>query len=180
QGVIHRDVKPSNLMLSPQGRLSLNDFGLARMLEQPGVSMTGEFVGSPTFMSPEQAMAGRVPVDHRTDVYSLGATLYELLTLHPPYDRAETHAILADVIARDPRTFRQLNLRLPRDLETITFKALEKDPERRYRSARELGDDLRRFLNYEAIQARPPGAVVRALRWARRQRRNLVIGAAAV
>ena len=83
-GVIHRDIKPSNLLLSPEGRLSVNDFGLARMLEQPGMTMTGEFVGTPAYMSPEQITAGRMPLDHRTDIYSLGATLYELMTLQPP------------------------------------------------------------------------------------------------
>ena len=81
EGVIHRDIKPSNLLLSADGRLSLNDFGLARILEQPGMTMSGEFVGSPLYMSPEQITAGRAPLDHRTDIYSLGATLYELLTL---------------------------------------------------------------------------------------------------
>jgi eukaryotic-like serine/threonine-protein kinase len=85
QGVIHRDVKPGNLLLSPDGRLSLNDFGLARMLEQPGMTITGEFVGTPMYMAPEQIAAGRVPIDHRADVYSLGATLYEMLTLRPPF-----------------------------------------------------------------------------------------------
>ncbi len=80
-GVIHRDIKPSNLLLAPDGRLSVNDFGLARMLEQPGMTMSGEFVGSPLYMSPEQITAGRVTIDHRTDIYSLGATLYELLVL---------------------------------------------------------------------------------------------------
>ena len=84
-GVIHRDIKPSNLLLSSSGRLSINDFGLARMLEQPGMTMTGEFVGTPAYMSPEQVTAGRIQLDHRTDIYSLGATLYELLTLEPPF-----------------------------------------------------------------------------------------------
>jgi serine/threonine protein kinase len=84
-GVTHRDIKPSNLMLSSDGRLSVTDFGLARMLEQPGMTITGEFVGTPAYMSPEQVSAGRIPVDHRSDIYSLGATLYELLTLRPPF-----------------------------------------------------------------------------------------------
>jgi eukaryotic-like serine/threonine-protein kinase len=84
QGVTHRDIKPSNLLLSTDGRLSVTDFGLARMLEQPGMTVTGEFVGTPAYMSPEQITAGRIPLDHRTDIYSLGATLYELLTLSPP------------------------------------------------------------------------------------------------
>src|SRR6185369_2478734 len=85
QGVIHRDLKPSNLLLAPDGRLSVNDFGLARVLEQPGMTLSGEFVGTPAYMSPEQISAGRTDLDHRTDVYSLGATLYELLTLERPF-----------------------------------------------------------------------------------------------
>src|SRR6516165_689558 len=95
QGVIHRDIKPSNLLLSPDGRLSVNDFGLARMLEEPGMTMTGEFVGTPAYMSPEQITAGRVPIDHRTDIYSLGATLYELLALQPPFSGERRDQLLA-------------------------------------------------------------------------------------
>src|SRR5262249_20295821 len=98
QGVIHRDIKPSNLLLSPGGRLSLNDFGLARLLEQPGMTVTGECVGTPLYMSPEQIAAGRAPLDHRTDIYSLGAPRYEVLTLRPPFP--------ADRPARGPATGR--------------------------------------------------------------------------
>src|SRR4051794_17036432 len=115
QGVIHRDVKPSNLLLSGQGRLSLNDFGLARMLEQPGVTMTGEFVGSPAYMSPEQIMAGRVPVDERTDIYSLGATLYELLTLQQPFSGERRDQLLAQILHKDPRRPRKVDRRVPLD-----------------------------------------------------------------
>src|SRR5262245_43058305 len=102
QGVIHRDVKPANLLLSPEGRLSLNDFGLARLLEQPGMTVSGEFVGTPAYMSPEQVAAGRVPLDQRTDVYSLGATLYELLTLRPPFTGPGRDQLLAQIIHKDP------------------------------------------------------------------------------
>src|SRR5262249_47399332 len=95
QGVIHRDLKPSNLLLSPAGRLSVNEFGLARLLEQPGMTLTGEFVGTPQYMSPEQITAGRAPLDHRTDIYSLGATLYELLTLQPAFPGERRDQVIA-------------------------------------------------------------------------------------
>ena len=118
-GVIHRDMKPSNLMLAPDGRVSINDFGLARMLEQPGMTMTGEFMGSPLYMSPEQMMAGRMPLDHRTDIYSLGATLYELLTLQPPFPGETRERIIAQIMTKEPVSLRKVNKRVPLDLETI-------------------------------------------------------------
>ena len=98
QGIIHRDIKPSNLLLSPAGRLSLNDFGLARMLEQPGMTLSGEFVGTPAYMSPEQIAVGRLALDHRTDIYSLGATLYELLTLEPPLRASRRDQVLTQIV----------------------------------------------------------------------------------
>src|SRR5262249_46342517 len=127
QGVLHRDVKPSNLLLSADGRLSVNDFGLARLLEQPGVTVTGEFIGTPAYMSPEQVAAGAA-IDHRSDVYSLGATLYELLTLRPPFAGDRIEQVLARVAQEEPAAPRRLNPAVPRDLETICLKALEKDP----------------------------------------------------
>ena len=133
-GVIHRDVKPSNLLLSPDGRLSLNDFGLARVLEQPGMTITGEFVGTPAYMSPEQITAGRVPVDHRTDVYSLGATLYELLT-RPPFRARRATRCSPRSSRRSPCRRSGSTAKVPVDLETICLKALEKDPDRRYPTA---------------------------------------------
>src|SRR5207248_5522132 len=98
EGIVHRDIKPSNLLLSPTGRLSVNDFGLARILEQPGMTMTGEFVGTPAYMSPEQITAGRTPLDHRTDIYSLAATLYEVLTFRPPFAGERRDQVLAQII----------------------------------------------------------------------------------
>ena len=106
--------------------------------------MTGEFVGTPAYMSPEQITAGRVPVDHRTDVYALGATLYELLTLRPPFTGASRDQLLAQIIQKEPPRPRKLNPKVPLDLETICLKCLEKDPDRRYPTAGELADDLRR------------------------------------
>jgi tetratricopeptide (TPR) repeat protein len=168
QNVIHRDVKPSNLLLSATGRLSVTDFGLARMLELPGVTVTGEFVGTPAYMSPEQVTAGRIPLDHRTDVYSLGATLYELLTLHRPFAGDHRDQVLAQVVQKDPVAPRTHNPKVPVDLETICLKCLEKDPDRRYRTAKDLGDDLRRYLNRFAIVARRVGPLGRVAKWVRR------------
>jgi tetratricopeptide (TPR) repeat protein len=167
-GVLHRDIKPSNLLLSPDGRLSVNDFGLARVLEQPGVTMTGEFVGTPAYTSPEQVAGGRIPVDHRTDVYSLGATLYELLTLRPPFVADRRDQLLAMVVQKDPVPPRRVNPKVPVDLETVCLKAMEKDPDRRYQSARDLADDLRRYVNRFAIRARRAGPVTKLRKWAKR------------
>jgi tetratricopeptide (TPR) repeat protein len=168
EGVIHRDIKPSNLLLSPAGRLSVNDFGLARVLEQPGLTTTGEFVGTPLYMSPEQITAGRAPLDHRTDIYSLGATLYELLTLQPPFTGERRDQVIAQIIHKEPAPPRQVNKRVPRDLETICLKAMDKDPDRRYQTGKDLADDLRRYVNRFAIAARRAGTLTRAKKWVKR------------
>jgi serine/threonine protein kinase len=177
EGVIHRDIKPSNLLLSPAGRLSVNDFGLARVLEQPGVTLTGEFVGTPAYMSPEQVTAGRVPLDHRTDIYSLGATLYELLTLRPPFCGPQRDQLLAQIVQKEPTPPRKVNKRVPADLETICLKAMEKDPDRRYQTAGALAEDLRRYVDRFAITARRAGPLARLRKWANR---NPVVAAAGV
>src|SRR5439155_7866541 len=169
QGVIHRDIKPSNLLLSSAGRLSINDFGLARMLEQPGMTMSGEFVGTPAYMSPEQITAGRTPLDHRTDIYSLGATLYELLTLQPPFTGRQRDQVLAQIVQKEPKAPRKLNKKVPVDLETICLKALEKDPDRRYQTAGAMAEDLRRYVNRFAISARRAGPVQRLVKWVKRR-----------
>jgi serine/threonine protein kinase len=168
QGVIHRDIKPSNLLLSTAGRLSVNDFGLARMLEQPGMTVTGEIVGTPLYMSPEQIAAGRVPLDHRTDVYSLGATLYELLTLQPPFEAERRDQLLAQIIQKEPRPPRKVNSKVPVDLETICLKAMDKDPDRRYQTTGQMAEDLRRYVNRFAILARRASTVARLRKWVKR------------
>ena len=168
-GVIHRDVKPSNLLLAPDGRLTVTDFGLARVLEAPGLTMTGEFVGTPAYMSPEQVTAGRTPLDERTDIYSLGATLYELLTLRPPFTGPGRDQVLAQIIHKDPVPPRRVNRKVPVDLETICLTAMDKDPDRRYQSAGQMADDLRRYLNRFSIAARRTGPVGRLRKWARRR-----------
>jgi hypothetical protein len=169
QGVVHRDIKPANLLLSSDGRLSLNDFGLARMLEEPGMTMTGEFVGTPAYMSPEQITAGRAPLDHRTDIYSLGATLYEMLSLQLPFTGERRDQVIAQIIHKEPRPPRKLNKKVPVDLETICLKAMDKDPDRRYQSAGAFAEDLRRYVNRFAIAARRAGPVTRAVKWIRRR-----------
>jgi serine/threonine protein kinase len=178
QGVIHRDIKPGNLLVSSDGRLSLNDFGLARILEQPGMTTTGEFVGTPLYMAPEQIAAGRVPVDHRADVYSLGATLYEMLTLQPPFRGERRDQVIAQVLHKEPPAPRRINAKIPVDLETICLKAMDKDPDRRYQSAGQMAEDLRRYVNRFAISARRAGPVTRLRKWVRRNPALSVAGLA--
>jgi dienelactone hydrolase len=160
-GIIHRDVKPSNLMLSCDGRLILLDFGIARICEEHGITLTSSFVGTPRYMSPEQIVGGDAKPDHRCDIYSLGATLYELLTLEPLVDGDTQHQVIHQILSDAVRRPRQVNRRIPLDLDTICCKAIEKDPSRRYPSAAELAEDLRRYLGGRVIRARRPGVTGR-------------------
>jgi serine/threonine protein kinase/Tfp pilus assembly protein PilF len=168
RGIIHRDIKPANLMLSKEGHLCVTDFGLARVLQEPGITVTGSFLGTPAYMSPEQIAAGRIKVDHRTDVYSLGVVLYEMLTLERPFHGESREEILNGVLTKEPRPLRRINTKIPVDLETICLKAMEKEPERRYRAAGELANDLRQYLQHGLIAARRAGLLLRAAKWARR------------
>jgi tetratricopeptide (TPR) repeat protein len=170
KGVIHRDIKPSNLILDGEGRLRILDFGLARLEGQESLTLTGDFLGTPLYMSPEQARRKKIPVDHRTDIYSLGATLYEMLALRPPFEGKDHGDTLSQIIEREPIELRKLNPRIPRDLETIVLKCLRKDPADRYGTAEALGQDLRRFVRGDPIEARPQGVLERAMHrlWVRR------------
>jgi WD40 repeat protein/serine/threonine protein kinase len=168
QGVIHRDVKPANLLVDVCGDLWVTDFGLARLQAEAGLTMTGDLVGTLRYMSPEQALAQRVVVDHRTDVYSLGATLYELLTLQPAFTGGDRQELLRQIAFEEPRPPRRLNKGVPAELETIVLKALEKNPADRYGTAQELADDLRRFLEDRPIRARRPTLGRRLRKWGRR------------
>jgi serine/threonine protein kinase/Tfp pilus assembly protein PilF len=199
-GVIHRDIKPGNLLLenaaplsppgrevggegclsplSPPGRgvggegvrLWITDFGLAHCQSQASLTMTGDLVGTLRYMSPEQALARRVGVDHRTDVYSLGATLYELLTLEPVFAGRDRQELLRQIAFEEPCPLRKINKEIPAELETIVLKAMEKNPAERYATAQELADDLERWLKDEPIRARRPTVVQRLRCWSRRHR----------
>ena len=179
-GVLHRDIKPANLLVEPSGHLWVADFGLARFGADSDLTRTGDLLGTLRYMSPEQAMARRVVVDHRTDIYSLGATLYELLTARPAFDGHDRQELLRRIADEDPTPPRQLDPAIPRDLETIVLKAMAKEPEGRYATAQELADDLRRFLADEPIRARRPGPAERLAKWARRHRVALASATAAL
>jgi tetratricopeptide (TPR) repeat protein len=176
-GIIHRDVKPANLLLDARGDLYVTDFGLARFLDDPGMTRTGDLLGTLAYMSPEQAL-GRREVDHRTDVYSLGATLYEVITLRTAFEGRDRQELLRKIAQDEPTRPRAINPTIPRDLETIVLKAMAKEPSCRYGTARELGEDLGRFLDDQPIRARRPGPLERTLRWSRRRRALVVTGAA--
>ncbi|HAK97196.1 MAG TPA: hypothetical protein DCM87_19955 [Planctomycetes bacterium] len=180
RGVIHRDIKPSNLILDREGRLRILDFGLARLEGQESITVSGDVVGTVQYMSPEQAQVRKIPVDQRTDVYSLGATLYEVLTLRPPFKGRDHRDTLSQIIARDAESLRKLNPRIPRDVETIVLKCIRKDPRDRYGTAEALAQDLRRFVRGDPVEARPEGRLERIRRRAWVHRLPLAIAGALV
>ncbi len=180
QGVIHRDLKPGNVLLTADGQIKVTDFGLAKQLDgEAAQTQTGAVVGTPSYMAPEQAAGQSKRVGPAADVYALGAILYECLTGRPPF-RAETALETArQVLADEPVAPRRLQPKVPRDLETICLKCLAKEPEKRYASALALAEDLRRFQNHEPIRARPAGPAERLLRWCRRNPALAATGALA-
>lgn len=168
-GVIHRDVKPSNVLVRADGGLVLTDFGLARDREISTLTATGDLAGTPYYVSPEQAMAKRVPLDHRTDLFSLGSTLYEMLTMRRPFDGETMQVVLARILTKEPPRPVRFHAGLAEGLVAILCKLLEKDPDRRYRDAAELAAELRAFLEFRPVAARRASNLRRALRWTQRE-----------
>ncbi len=170
-GIVHRDIKPGNLLLDGRGSLWVTDFGLAQMQQgESGLTLTGDLVGTLRYMSPEQALAQRRVIDHRTDVYSLGVTLYELLALQPAFPSNDRQELLRQVAFEEPQRPRRLNKSIPVELETIVLKAMEKRPRDRYATAQALADDLRHWLEDRPIRARRPSLTARLGRWGRRHK----------
>ncbi len=167
QGIQHRDIKPSNLLLDTQATVWVTDFGLAKADDQPNLTHTGDVLGTLRYMPPE-AFEGRA--DPRGDLYSLGLTLYELLAFQPAFPEDDRNRLIKDVLQQEPQSLGKLNPDVPRDLETIVSKAIEKEPERRYQSATELLEDLVRFLEDEPIKARRTSVSERLSRWVRRNK----------
>ena len=177
-GILHRDIKPGNILLDQKGEPHLTDFGLARLVESEStVTRTLEVLGTPSYMAPEQAVGNNAAVGSVTDVYGLGAVLYQLLTAQPPFAGGTTYETIRLLCDTEPRNPRALNPKIDRDLSTICLKCLEKDPKRRYASALALAEDLKRWLNHEPIAARRTGPVARGRKWVRRNPTSALLAA---
>jgi tRNA A-37 threonylcarbamoyl transferase component Bud32 len=179
RGILHRDLKPSNVLIDPFDQPRVTNFGLAKRLHHDSeLTLSGQVLGSPNYMPPEQAAAKRGLVGRRSDVYSLGAILYHLLTGRPPFVGETLTDTLQEVVNNEPVSPRLLNPSVPRDLETLCLKCLEKEPARRYQTAQALAEDLDRFRRDEPIQARPVGHAEKLWRWCRRKPVVASLGAA--
>jgi len=176
-GVIHRDIKPQNILIAPDDRPRLADFGLAKIQDETALSRTGDFAGTYAYSSPEQVLAGRMRVDHRTDVFSLGVVMYEMLSGRRPFEGDSAAQLGAQVLTHDPPPIAELRSRVPRDLSVICQKCLEKPLGRRYASMAELAADLRRHLAREPILARPPGRLRKLQLWVQRHPTRSLVSA---
>src|SRR6059058_697300 len=180
-GILHRDIKPGNILLDAKGEPHLTDFGLARLVEtESTVTRTMEVLGTPSYMAPEQAVGNNAGVTRATDIYGLGAVLYQLLTGHPPFAGGTTFETVRLVLDTEPRQPRLLNPKVDRDLSTICLKCLEKGPKRRYSSALALAEDLERWLKHEPILARRTGLITRGRKWVRRNPTSALLAASLV
>src|SRR5216117_857967 len=180
-GILHRDIKPGNILLDQKGEPLLTDFGLARLVEtESTVTRTKEVLGTPSYMAPEQAAGNNTKLTNAADVYGLGAVLYQLLTGHPPFAGGTTYETIKLLLETEPRSPRLWNPKVDRDLSTICLKCLEKDPQRRYSSALALAEDLERWRKHEPIQARRTGVLTRARKWVRRKPTSALLAACLV
>src|SRR5437588_9093463 len=180
-GILHRDIKPGNILLDAKGEPHLTDFGLARLVEtESSVTHTLEVMGTPSYMAPEQAVGNNAAVGSATDVYGLGAVFYQLLTGHPPFAGGTSYETIKLLLDTEPRQPRLLNPKIDRDLSTICLKCLEKDPNRRYSSALALAEDLERWLKHEPILARHTGIFARGRKWVRRNPTSALLAASLI
>jgi len=179
--ILHRDIKPGNILLDAKGEPHLTDFGLARLVEsESSVTQTLDVLGTPSYMAPEQAVGNNAAISSATDVYGLGAVLYQLLAGQPPFAGGATYETIKLLLDTEPRPPRLLNPKIDRDLSTICLKCLEKDPKRRYPSALALAEDLERWLKHEPILARHTGVFARGKKWVRRNPTSALLAASLI